>query len=388
MSLCARAVRTIVTIVMTCAATLVPGTALAASGGSAVSGLAGGSGAAVPPGFKANSITWVTPQRGWVLGAAPCGKNTCSDVIGTTDGAKTWGLIGTVKAPIANLGQARPGITEVRFATPKVGWAFGPYLFQTTSGGKSWTREPIPGHGRQVLDLATSSSGAYAVTSACRWGTGVCPQPLSFWRTATRPGSAWTRIPLNLPKNFAANVAVSGRTVYVIDSQLVFGRPDKFYASTDGRHFSPRPVPCAHAKDLALIQAVPTSATHVALLCDGNPGFSKAVKSVYVSDNTGTSDTYAGTMGLFGIQAQLAASPSGNLAVASASDGSFLYVNDTHKTAWTMVAGIGDGGAGWNDITYVTNTQAWVVYGPADFSDIGQLWVTRDAGLHWSPVKL
>jgi hypothetical protein len=70
------------------------------------------------------------------------------------------------------------------------------------------------------------------------------------------------------------------------------------------------------------------------------------------------------------------------------SDGSFIYINDTHKTAWTMVEGIGDGGAGWNDISYVSNTQAWVVYGPADFSGIGQLWATRDGGQHWAAVTL
>ncbi len=53
-----------------------------------------------------------------------------------------------------------------------------------------------------------------------------------------------------------------------------------------------------------------------------------------------------------------------------------------------MVEGIGDGGAGWNDISYVSDTRAWAVYGPADFGDIGQLWVTGDGGHHWSAVKL
>ena len=46
-------------------------------------------------------------------------------------------------------------------------------------------------------------------------------------------------------------------------------------------------------------------------------------------------DTFAGRTGLLGIAAELAASPSGNLAVASCSDGSFLYINDGHGEAWT-----------------------------------------------------
>jgi len=378
MSLSARAVRVIAAVALTCAATITPGPALAWSGGP---------GASVPAGFEANSVTWLSAQRGWVLGAAACGKNACAEVIGTTDAAMTWRLIGTVGAPIAEFG-GRPGITEIRFATPAVGWAFGTYLFRTSTGGKFWARVPIPGGGKQVLALAAGPTQTYAVVTGCAWGAGICPRPLSFWRIPTGGRGGWTRIPLRLPPNDGADVAVFGATVYVLDEQLQFGRPDLFYASTDGRHFTARPAPCNHAKDLALIQAVPMSADRVAMLCDGNPGFSKAVKTVYVSADTGKTDTYAGQMGLFGIQAQLAASPSGNLAVASTSNGSFIYINDTHKQAWTMVEGIGDGGAGWNDITYVTNSQAWVVYRPADSSGTGQLWATHDAGLHWSIAKL
>ena len=378
MSLSARAVRVIAAVALTCAATITPGPALAWSGGP---------GASVPAGFEANSVTWLSAQRGWVLGAAACGKNACAEVIGTTDAAMTWRLIGTVGAPIAEFG-GRPGITEIRFATPAVGWAFGTYLFRTSTGGKFWARVPIPGGGKQVLALAAGPTQTYAVVTGCAWGAGICPRPLSFWRIPTGGRGGWARIPLRLPPNDGADVAVFGATVYVLDEQLQFGRPDLFYASTDGRHFTARPAPCNHAKDLALIQAVPMSADRVAMLCDGTPGFSKAVKTVYVSADTGKTDTYAGQMGLFGIQAQLAASPSGNLAVASTSNGSFIYINDTHKQAWTMVEGIGDGGAGWNDITYVTNSQAWVVYRPADSSGTGQLWATHDAGLHWSIAKL
>jgi len=389
MNLTARAART-AAIAVTCAAALAPGTALAASGAPAPGAPGGGPIAAVPAGFSANADTWLTAQQGWLLGAAPCGTATCSDVLGTTDGGTTWHLAGTVKAPIASLGHGTPGITEVRFGTPAVGWAFGigAFLFQTTNGGKSWTRMPVPGGAQQVLDLATGPAGTYAVTSYCVLGKPICSHPLGFWRIGAAPGSTWTPITLSLPSNVTANVAVLGKTVYVVDNQLLHGQPDKLYASTDGLHFAARTAPCAHSQDLALLQAVPISATSVALLCDGNPGFSKAVKTVYISADTGKTDTYAGQMGLFGIQAELTASPSGNLAVASWSDGSFIYINNTHKTLWTMVEGIGDGGVGWNDPNYVSNTTAWVVYGPADFVGPGQLWVSRDSGQHWAPVKL
>lgn len=378
----ARAVRTAAAIAMTCAAVLVPAAALAAPGST------GAAATPVPSGFKANSVTFLTPQRGWVLGAAPCATKTCTYLGGTTDGGTTWRLAGRLNVPIANLGKGNLGVTEVRFATPSTGWAFAPLLLRTGNAGKTWTKQAIPGGGKQILALASNAGQTYAVVSACAWGKGLCPQPLSFWRIATKPGSTWTKIPLSLPSNDIADVAVHGSTVYVVDEQLLHGKPDKFYASTDGVHFATRPAPCSHAQDLALLQVVPMSATKVAMLCDGNPGFSKAVKTVYVSADTGKTHTYAGMTGLFGIQAELAASRTGNLAVAAASDGSFMYINDTHKRAWTMVIGSGDGGAGWNDLAYVTGTRAWVVYGPADFSNIGVLYVTRDAGHHWKPVKL
>ena len=76
--------------------------------------------------------------------------------------------------------------------------------------------------------------------------------------------------------------------------------------------------------------------------------------------------------------------------MAVASLGSFLYINDTHGRAWTRVAAVSDGGGGevWNDLIYVTNTQAWVVYGPTDTTGPGQLWDTHDAGRHGTIAKL
>src|SRR5215469_18289957 len=159
MNVTARAARVIAAVVLTCAATLTQGPALA---------WYGGPGTSVPAGFKANSVTWLSAQRGWVLGAAACGTNACAEVIGTTDAAKTWRLIGTVHAPIAEFG-GRSGITEIRFATPAVGWAFGPYLFRTTTGGKSWAQLPIPGGGKQVLALAAGPTQTYAVVTDCAW---------------------------------------------------------------------------------------------------------------------------------------------------------------------------------------------------------------------------
>jgi len=348
---------------------------------------------AVPTWFRASAMTWTSATRGWVLGARSCGlRHNCatSQVIGTTDGGSSWHLVGTIKATIPKLGLGTTGITEIRMATPRVGWAFAPDLYRTGDGGKTWKAMPIPGHGKQILDLAVTPTSVYAIVSPCAYLTGLCGKTqLSTWRT-NLAGQSWTRMPVKLKINVSADVAAYGKTVYIVTPPIDGPQPSQFLASTDGgRHFAARRVPCPAVTLHSLIQAVPYSPTKVALLCDGNPGFSKAVKAVYVSANTGKTDTYAGTMGPYGIQAELAVSPSGNLAVESWSDGSFIYINDNHGTTWHTAIASGDGGAGFNDITYVSKRVAWVVGAPASmFADYGKLLVSRDAGRHWAFAKL
>jgi photosystem II stability/assembly factor-like uncharacterized protein len=339
--------------------------------------------------FKAVSTTWLTPEQGWILGLAPCGTKTCTEVISTSDGGASWTEAGTIPALTPPAANATTGVTEIRFDTPATGWAFAPQLYRTTNGGRSWAREPLPGPGaRQVLALATTPAAAYAVTSPCAYEAGVCQGAgLSVWRTGTLATESWVKTPLTLPMSDAADLSAFGSTLYADD---VAGPGSYLYASTDGGvKFASRPVPCDASQDIELTQAVATSASKVALLCDGNPGFSQAVKTVYRSANTGKNDTSAGTMGLIGIEAQLAVSPSGNLAVASSSDGSFIYVNDSGGTSWSMPVGLGDGGLGWNDIVYVTDNEAWVVYSPGNNPySIGKVLVTHDGGRHWNIAGL
>jgi photosystem II stability/assembly factor-like uncharacterized protein len=349
--------------------------------------------AGVPGGFSAQSITWISPSHGWVLGAKACGKTSncaTSEVIDTSNSGKTWRLDGTIAASIPKAGNGSKGITEIRFASAKVGWAFGPSLYGTVNGGKTWKAAAIPGHGKQVLDLAVAATGTYMIVSPCTYGTGLCTKkPLTTWRRSLS-ATSWTKMPVNLRLNTSANVAALGQTVYLVNPPVELPHVSQFYVSTDGgAHFTARHVPCTADEENTLIQAVPYSATKVGLLCDGNPGFGKAVKAVYLSSNNGKTDTYTGTLGLFGIQAQLAISPAGDLAVASYSIGTFLYINDNHHAKWYMVIGSGDGGVGWNDITYVSAKVAYIVYSPASlFPGLGLIYATHDAGRHWKQVKL
>lgn len=349
---------------------------------------------AVPKGFKASAMSWTSASNGWVLGAESCGlRHNCktSQVVATANGGKSWHLAGTIHAQIPKLGLGTAGITEIRMATSKVGWIFAPGLYRTADGAKTWRKVAIPGGGKQVLSLAVTPDAAYAITSPCGYMMGLCTGHLTAWRTSLTAAS-WTkmRLPQRLHANVEANVAAFGKAVYIVNDRVENSLHTQLLVSTDGgTHFASKPNPCTAAQIFNLVQAAPYSATKVGLLCDGNPGFGKAVKAVYLSRDNGTTDRYAGTLPPYGIQAQLAISPSANLLVASYSIGSFIDINDSHGTTWHQIIGSGDGGAGMNDPAYVSKNEAWVVYGPASmFADYGELLKTTDGGRHWTQHRL
>jgi photosystem II stability/assembly factor-like uncharacterized protein len=349
-------------------------------------GVAASSASALPAKFRAAATTWSSASQGWLLGSAPCGTNSCATLAGTTDGGTTWDLAGHLSVPVADSGTpADTGVSGIQFSSASVGWAFGPQLFRTGNGGKTWAQLTIPGHGHQVLALAATADGVYAVVSPCKQYAMSCQATtLSLWRAGSLTGQSWTKIPAQLPVNDTASIASFAGTIYLVDP----GIPGTLDASTDGQHFSTRRIPCNTSLDVGLAEVAPTSATHVALLCDGNPGISKATKTVYRSVNTGQTYTSAGTTGALGIDAELAASTSGHLLVASWANGSWMYLNSTGQKKWSTPLALGDGGAGFNDLTFASSTVAWVVYGPVTMfpDDFGKLYVTRDGGANWKLV--
>jgi hypothetical protein len=114
----------------------------------------------VPAGFSAASITFVSPKDGFVLGSAPCATAQCTVILRTTDTGKTWHRIGAPPAQVTQPGGGPLDISELRFATDKDGWAFGPGLWSTHDGGDHWTRVA---HNGDVRDLEASAGTAHMV---------------------------------------------------------------------------------------------------------------------------------------------------------------------------------------------------------------------------------
>ena len=125
--------------------------------------------APVALGLSPASVTFVSPNDGWVLGAATCAGGPCAAIARTADGGRTWvGATAPSAAVVAAAGQGSAGISALRFADTQNGWAFGPDLWATHDGGATWARLTIPGAapGSIVTALETSRGTVHAVVLA------------------------------------------------------------------------------------------------------------------------------------------------------------------------------------------------------------------------------
>jgi photosystem II stability/assembly factor-like uncharacterized protein len=338
---------------------------------------------AKPAPFHAQAMSWISPDRGWMLGWARCGHAACTTVVGTADGGQRWRKLGTLAAPLTL--EEPTGVTELAFADDLHGWAFEPDLWATSDGGASWQRQAVPGGGHLVLALAGDADGVYALVSPCRLNR-LCTKPATLWRT--KPGRAsWRQVSLALPSVTGLNladIAVHGSVAYLMIPTPGSADPDVLAVTLDGRSWNARPDPCVEGDDEYLSGVAPISDTAVAMLCVSDPGFGYAVRRVVRSSDTGHTTQPAGTTPLLGIVSRLAAAPDGTLLVSSYSIGSWIYRDDGGET-WTTPVDEGDGGMGWNDIVFTTNQVGFVVHGPAASPWLpGELWRTDDGGLTWS----
>ena len=95
-------------------------------------------------------------------------------------------------------------VSHLRFATPAVGYLFGPALYQTSDGGRTWQRVPS----RPVESLEPSAGTVVRVV----YDHGGCPGPCDRVVQETSAGSgAWHTL-LRLPADSAA-FSVAGQLV-------------------------------------------------------------------------------------------------------------------------------------------------------------------------------
>jgi photosystem II stability/assembly factor-like uncharacterized protein len=160
----------------------------------------GPAGPAQPGGFQVMSMSFVSDQRGFALGSVGCGTGRCAALLGTTDGGATWAALAAPARAVPDMNgicpAGQPCVGQIRFATPLIGYAYDPYFYLTTDGGRHWRRaagsvrsvEAADGTVvRVVADAIGCAGGPEQVDTAAPGSTAWSPLPAPHFITICPP---------------------------------------------------------------------------------------------------------------------------------------------------------------------------------------------------------
>jgi photosystem II stability/assembly factor-like uncharacterized protein len=288
--------------------------------------------------FAASDVSFVSAQRGWVLGSG--------QLLTTDDGALSWTAL---PAPPAE-------VTHLRFATSSDGyaWSTDGALWLTTDGAASWQ----PGQLGQVLSLETASGWVWAIAG---------PQPYpDVWR-APVGSTVWTN--LGFTPDRSATLLVHGPTAYVAGQEGAGPIPPsvEVYTGTQaGRHLA---VPCPASRPVPSVELGASTDGSLVLICDvqGQPA---EYDLAYVSTDGGSGWT------------AITAPPAWSNGVTAITGKRFSWNRNVLVSsggAWTVALAGPPGG--FSLAGFETDQQGVAL------STDGALWITRDGGSTWNRVS-
>ena len=355
--------------------------------------------APVPGNFRPTSVTFVGTRTGWVIGQAltpgHCASQFCTSVARTGNAGRTWT---GVPAPMAGPADGATGLSQIRFLNLTDGWAYGPQLFATHTGGKTWTR--VDTGGLRVTDLETVGNRVFALWASCTGnGPAYAVNCTTFTLySAPAAGGSWAPVGTSTTgltdgqASEAAELVLTGSRGYLlapggalyagpVDGSGPWTRVSSLVAScpvgparADGQPTGAL-LGAVNARDLILACASASSGT--------NPSVSAQQKFIYSSPNGGVSWLQMGTAPAAGVAFSLAASPSESVMLATDQGIDLLPKGEI---SWQLASLKGDappGGFGYVGMT--TDDQGIAL--PADPS-AGTVWFTFDGGQTWTPSRL
>jgi photosystem II stability/assembly factor-like uncharacterized protein len=357
----------------------------AASSAPSAGGVAAGS-------FVLVSASFVSTNEGFALGAAPCARTTCAQLVKTTDSGRHWQVAAAPPAPIASLGSSSASvpadaISKILF-TKAQGFAYGPGLWMTTT-----TADPL--HwvllhpGGPVRALAVNAGVLWAVVASCWIQDPNCVTPALRLERALVGTDTW-HVVGGIAGYNSSELVFDGDSAWVAMWPRRFPSPVSIWRTTNaGNTWARLPDPCyqpSQAIDLAGLASPGGSALFE--LCAGNPGAGQEAKSVLWSSNGGISTRRVGEAPLPGLVDAFAAPSRLELVLAASSGAGFLYRSLDAGAHWTATT-LDDGGAGLSDLAFVNSSFGIVLDGgPLLHALVDHLLVTRDGGRSWSPITI
>jgi hypothetical protein len=347
-----------------------------------------------PPNFQPTSVTVVgngtLGYLGAVIGQAGhpghCATRDCTSLAGTANYGRTWK---GVSAPVAPGPRQPAGVSQLRFANPTDGWAFGPGLWETSSGGWPWHQ--VQTGGLRVTDLEAADQQAFMVAASCASDTaGFAADCRSFALYTLAAGTtSWT--PVVVPAAYRQMTATGPSS-----ASLVISADQIVYALTPSGTLLSGPVaggawrvaghaPAGCLPGPAQADGQPTGAqlaagTGLLLACDTTTANGPQLTVLY-SSATGSTWTEIGPVTHQGDATSLTTAASGQTVLATTAG---LYYLADGSVTWQQAAGTGPAGG----FSYVgLTTPALGVAVPAD-AKLGEIFTTKNGGLTWqaSPI--
>jgi hypothetical protein len=356
--------------------------------------------APVPANFQPTSVTFVGTDTGWVIGQAGtpghCATQYCTSMARTDNAGRTWT---GVPAPLTGAPDGATGVSQIRFLNLTDGWAFGPELWVTHTGGQTWTQ--VDTHGLRVTDLETVGSRAFALFASCTGSGLTFAAGCTSFTLDSSPASGqdWTPVgaaTTGLTDSTADGAASEAASLVLTGSRGYLLAPDgALYAGpVDGSAAWPRvgalvssctvgPAQLDGQPWQALLGAVNAKELFVACTSADGSGSVTQNKQIFYSPNGGISWLSMARAPAAGVAYSLAASPSGTTVLGTDRG---IDVLPADAIAWQTATLAGGGPAGGFGYVGMT-TGAQGVALPANPS-AGTVWFSYDGGQNWKPSYL
>ncbi|HEY2550399.1 MAG TPA: hypothetical protein VGI64_07460 [Streptosporangiaceae bacterium] len=344
--------------------------------------------------FQPTSITMVGQNDGVALGTALCGPAVCTRAASTASYGTTWsGLAGVLPG-------GSSGVSQIRFLTTQVGWAYGPALDQTFDGGTTWS--PVNTGGQTVIDLEAAGQRAFAVFGTCAGPADDAANCGSLsLHSAVAGSSSWQNVPVPSAARLLRPAGGSGAASLVLASggpgqagtgYLLTPTGAVLTGSLTGgawRLAGQVPHGCAVGQPQAsgtqpsgalLASGATATAPQLVLSCQSPPGSASSgqVKTIYTSA-TGASWTPAGHAPVPGVATALAGSADGLVVLASTAG---IYYSTDSGASWKAATVTTPPPGGFSYVGMTTSSQGVAV--PANPA-AGEIFTTSDGGRSWSP---
>ncbi|MET9633630.1 hypothetical protein ABZX92_39845 [Lentzea sp. NPDC006480] len=302
------------------------------------------------------STSWVSADRGWVLGVDTlCQTAKCPQLVRTLDGGATWNRVRTPALSIPETDRLR-----VLFANDAAGMVTdGEQLFVTSNGGTRW--EPLGMKGT-VGALGFDHNGFLAVIYD---GTSSRLFHRELWF------GSWQPVP---------GVEVKGRAFgEIADGQVslsTFGVENRYWTQSPAGWLE-EAAPC----DIFAATRLGEAGTDRYALCSFDPGFGNMTKELRKSEG-GPFKTIS-TPPREGITTGFAISPEAALVAATGRDWSFVHRGPGEK--WDTLLTLG--GPPFEDLAFSDAKHATLVRGGPG-QEFAEVYRTEDAGINWKLVKI